>query len=77
MYIDVFTIQWCGKVSGWRIWLTKFYSDWQKFNISAAYFIVPYVRTDKIFKISPKDWHVQKDFSISAMYNNFFYGPYW
>ena len=30
-----------------RIWLTKFHSDWQKINISAAYFIV---RTDKISK---------------------------
>ena len=42
--------------------------DWQYFirtdkkNISAAYFIV---RTDKILKISPNDWHVQKDFNIS------------
>ena len=34
-----------------------------KKNISAAYFIV---RTDKILKISPNDWHVQKDFNISA-----------
>ena len=33
-----------------------------KKNISAAYFIV---RTDKILKISPNDWHVQKDFNIS------------
>ena len=33
-----------------------------KFYISAAYFIV---RTDKIFKISPNDWHAQKDFNIS------------
>ena len=46
-----------------RIWLTKFQSDWQKFNISTAYVIV---RSDKIFKISPNDWHVQKDFNISA-----------
>ena len=35
----------------------------QKINISAAYFIV---RTDKIFKTSPNDWHVQKDFDISG-----------
>ena len=34
-----------------------------KKNISAAYFIV---WTDKIFKISPNDWHVQKDFNISG-----------
>ena len=33
-----------------------------KNNISAAYFIV---RNDKIVKISPNDWHVQKDFNIS------------
>ena len=33
-----------------------------KFYISAAYFIV---RTDEIFKISPNDWHAQKDFNIS------------
>ena len=46
-----------------RIWLAKFYSDWQKINISAAYFIV---RTDKIFKISLNDWHVKKDFDISV-----------
>ena len=45
-----------------RIWLTKFHLDWQKINISAAYFIV---WTDKIFKIRPNDWHVQKDFDIS------------
>ena len=31
--------------------------DWQNINISAAYFIV---RTDKIFKISWNDWHVQR-----------------
>ena len=35
----------------------------KKINIYAAYFIV---QTDKIFKISPNDWHVQKDFNISA-----------
>ena len=35
-----------------------------KINISAAYFIV---RTDKIFKISLNDWHVQKDFNISDL----------
>ena len=34
-----------------------------KIDISASYFIV---RTDKIFKISPNDWHVQKDFNISG-----------
>ena len=45
-----------------KIWLTKFHSDWQNINISAAYFIV---RTDKIFKISWNDWHVKKDFNIS------------
>ena len=71
--------QWCRKVSDRRIWLTKFHSDWQKFNISAAYFIV---RTDKIFKISPNDWHVQKDFNISALCRSagkHFYGfhPFW
>ena len=44
-------------------WQLKFHSDWQIVKISAAYFIV---RTDKIFKISPNDWHVQKDFNISA-----------
>ena len=55
--------QWCRKVSDRRIWLTKFHSDWQKIDISASYFIV---RTDKIFKISPNDWHVQKVFNISA-----------
>ena len=60
--------QWCRKVSDRRIWLTKFHSDWQKFNISTAYFIV---RTDKIFKISPNDWHVQKDFNISGTRPNF------
>ena len=43
-------IQWCRKVSDRRILLTTF-----------AYFIV---RTDKIFKISWNDWHVQKDFNI-------------
>ena len=59
----IMKLQWCRKVSDQRIWLTKFHSDWQKINISAAYFIV---RTDKIFKICPNDWHVQKDFSISA-----------
>ena len=59
-------MQWCRKVSDRRIWLTKFHSDWQKFNISAAYLIV---RTDKIFKISPNDWHVQKDFNISVYAN--------
>ena len=37
----------------------KFHSDWENINISAAYFIV---WTDKIFKISWNDWHVQKDF---------------
>ena len=31
--------------------------------MSASYIIV---RTDKIFKISPNDWHVQKDFNISV-----------
>ena len=56
------SLQWCRKVSDRRIWLTKFHSEWQKFNISAAYLIV---RTDKIFKISPNDWHVQKHFNIS------------
>ena len=35
---------------------------------SAAYFIV---RTDKIFKISWNDWHVPKDFNISAWQVNF------
>ena len=43
-------IQWCRKVSDRRILLTTF-----------GYFIV---RTDKIFKISWNDWHVQKDFNI-------------
>ena len=56
-------IQWCRKVSDRRIWLTKFHSDWQNINISAACSIV---RTDKIFEISPNDWHVQKDFNISV-----------
>ena len=44
--------------------------EWQNFirtdkkiDISASYFIV---RTDKIFKISPNDCHVQNDFNISA-----------
>ena len=41
----------------------KFSFGLTKKNISAAYFIV---RTDKMFKISPNDWHVQKDFNISA-----------
>ena len=36
-----------------------------KINISVVYFIV---RTDKIFTISPNDWHAQKDFNISGMY---------
>ena len=36
-----------------------------KFYIPAAYFIV---LTDKTFKISPNDWHAQKDFNISETY---------
>ena len=39
----------------------RFY--WQNFIRTAAYFIV---RTDTIFKISPNDWHVQRDINISA-----------
>ena len=46
-----------------RIWMTKFYSGLTKFNIFAAYFIV---QPDKFFKITPNDWHVQKDFNISV-----------
>ena len=64
MGLDGPVLQWCRKVSDRRIWLTKFHSDWQKINISAAYFIV---RTDKIFKISQNDWHVQKYFDISGI----------
>ena len=56
-----------------RIWLTKFHSDWQNINISAAYFIV---RTDKIFKISWNDWHVQKDFNISEINQGVFVKHY-
>ena len=41
--------QWCRKMSDPRICLSKFHSDWQKINISAAYFIIA---SDKI---SPKE----------------------
>ena len=56
--------EWCQIVSDRRIWLIKFHSDWQKINFSASYLIV---RTDQILKISPNDWHVQKDFNISEI----------
>ena len=49
--------QWCRKVSDQRIWLTKFHSDWQKI---LKHFCCIFYCTDKIFKISPNDWHVKK-----------------
>ena len=55
--------QWCRKVSDRRIWLTKFYSDWQKINISAACFIV---RTEKFLK-SVKMTGMSKKISTSLL----------
>ena len=45
--------------------------DWQNFvrtdeKLILLLYVYSIVRTDKIFKISPNDWHVQKDFNISA-----------
>ena len=36
-------------------------------DLTAVYLIV---RTDRIFKISPNDWLVQKDFNISELFKS-------
>ena len=55
-------IQSSWKVSVRRFWLTKFHSDWQKFELFSMYFSV---RTDRIFKIKENDRQVRKLFNIS------------
>ena len=52
----------------WRTWQTKYHSDLQNLNIFTAYFSA---RTDNIFKIIPKNLHVQKDYNISV-HNNWY-----
>ena len=47
-----------------QIWLTKSHSNWQKIDSSATYFMF---ELTSFFKISLTDWHVQKDFKISAV----------